>query len=302
MTPLACCTAAIVVVYRPQCDPSPLLTQLVGHVAFTVVADNSASGHPALASWAQGQGVTVLATRNRGGLAGAYNQALQLIALARADLTHVVFLDEDSDAAALPRLLNDPAVEQRLRQTDTAAVAPAYVDRATGLRGRYIELHRWRLRYLPRVFQGMRQVAFVINSMSVWRLDALRRIGPFNEALAIDHVDTDACLRARRAGLAVWVAGSHEFAHSIGERRRFSVLGREMQAGGHSPQRRYLIGRNTIWLGRRHLWREPAFAFLCLSRLGYEMVGILLAEEQRWAKLWALARGAFRGLGPIRHV
>lgn len=301
MTPLGRCTAAVVVVFRRQSDPAPLLAQLIDQVALTVVADNSAQGHPALAAWSGRAGVTVLATHNRGGLAGAYNRALDLLAARSAELTHVVFLDEDSDAGTLPQLLSDPEVGRRLCEPGTAVVAPAYVDRATGLRGRYIELHRWKLHYLPRLFQGMRRVAFVINSMSVWRLDALRRIGPFDEALAIDHVDTDMCLRARRAGLSVWVAGSHEFAHSIGQRRRFTVLGRQMQAGGHPPQRRYLIGRNTVWLGRRHLWREPAFAFLCLTRLGYEAVGIVLAEDQRWAKLWALARGALRGLGPLRR-
>ena len=63
----------------------------------------------------------------------------------------------------------------------------------------------------------------------------------------------------------------------------------------HGPERRYLIGRNTAWLGRAHLWREPAFAFLCLSRLGYEALGICLAEDQRLSKLLALLRGALVG-------
>ena len=94
---------------------------------------------------------------------------------------------------------------------------------------------------LPRQFDGPKRVAFVINSMSVWRVEALRRIGPFNEGLAIDHVDTEYCLRARELTLAVYVHGGHEFAHSIGQRRRFRFLGRDMQAGGHSAARRYLI-------------------------------------------------------------
>ena len=147
------------------------------------------------------------------------------------------------------------------------------------MRGRYIELGRWRLRHLPRVFHGVRRVAFVINSMSVWRLAALRHLGPFDEGLAIDHVDTEMCLRARQAGLGVYVHGDHEFAHSIGERRRFTLFGSEMQAGGHPPQRRWLIGRNSAWLARRQFLREPAFAWLCLARLAYETVGIVLGAR-----------------------
>lgn len=296
MRPLADSTAAVVVVYRRESDPGPLLAQLRGCVALTIVADNSERGHPSLGNLPARPDRIHLHTRNEGGLAGAYNRALACMADRHPQLTHVVFLDEDSDASGLGDLLADPGVVALLRRPDTAAVAPAYVDRATGLRGRYIDLQRWRLRYLPRIFSGLRQVAFVINSMSVWRIDALRRIGPFNEGLAIDHVDTEQCLRARRAGLAVYVDGSHEFLHSIGQRRRFTFLGREMQAGGHPPERRYLIGRNTAWLGRCHALREPAFAFLCLSRLAYEAVGITLAEDRRLPKLWALLRGAVVGL------
>jgi len=296
MRTLSSTTAAIVVVYRPDSGPAALATALQGHVALTVLADNSEAGHPALPSIADRDDLVKLHPRNQGGLAGAYNQALALIRLRYPHITHVVFLDEDSDAGVLPAFLADPDVARLLDDTGSAAVSPAYVDRATGLRGRYIELERFRLHYLPRVFAGLKRVAFVINSMSVWQLRALQRIGDFNQGLAIDHVDTEYCLRARQAGLSLHVHGGHEFEHSIGQRRRFMLFGREMQAGGHPPARRYLIGRNTAWLGRHYLWREPAFAFLCASRLAYEAVGIALAEDGRPAKLWALLKGAGVGL------
>ena len=305
MPPLCRHTAAVLVAFRADADIHPLLAQLQGHVAHTVVVDNSAHGLPAVQALPAQAQRSVLHNRNRGGLAGAYNLALRHLAEAKLGagahpITHVVFLDEDTDASVLPRLLSDPTAAALLQQADTAAVAPAYVERATALRGKYIQLARWRLHYLPRKFSGMRRVAFVINSMSVWRLAALQQIGPFNEGLAIDHVDTEYCLRARAAGLAVHVHGDHEFLHSIGQRRRFSFLGREMQAGGHSPARRYLIGRNTAWLGWHYLWREPAFAFLCATRLAYEIVGIALAENQRATKLWAVLRGALVGTFSLR--
>lgn len=299
MTPLDRSTVAIVVAFRADADVAPLLSQLRDAVAHTVLVDNSPQGLPAVQALRPAERLTVLTNANRGGLAGAYNRALAALPelpAGAAACTHVVFLDEDSDASGLNALLRDASVDALLRQPGTACVAPAYVDRATGLRGRYIQLERWRLQYLPRQFSGLRRVAFVINSMSVWRRAALQQLGPFHEGLAIDHVDTEYCLRARRAGLAVHVHGSHEFLHAIGQRKRFTVLGREMQAGGHSPARRFLIGRNTAWLGRNNVWREPAFAFLCLTRLGYELVGIWRAEDQRGAKLTALLRGATVGL------
>lgn len=296
-SPLACRTAAILVVYRLSAPIEPVLSRLAETVAVTVLVDNSEHGHASLPALAERYGATLLKSANRGALAGAYNRAVRhLRELHAGTIDQIVFLDDDSDPAVLKAFLADPITADRLADARTAAIAPAYRDRATGMRGKYIELSRFRLSYLSRQFSDLRAVAFVINSMSVWRLPALDRIGPFNEDLAIDHVDTEYCLRARRLGLLTYVHGGHEFAHAIGERRRFRFLGREMQAGGHGPERRYLIGRNTLWLARAWAWREPAFAFLCATRLAYEVVGILVAEDRARVKVTALLRGACAGL------
>lgn len=289
-------SAVVLVVYRPAQPIEPLLQTLAAQVRTVIVVDNAEQPDAGLADAALQRHATLIHNANAGGLAGAYNRALALLRERGDAVTQVVFLDQDSSPAALRRFLADPQVAAKLTDEHTAAVAPAYRDRATGLRGKYIDLRRFRLSYFPREFSDLRAVAFVINSMSVWRLAALQRIGAFNERLAVDHVDTEYCLRARHLGLAVFVHGGHEFAHAIGERRRFRLFGREMQAGGHGPQRRHLIARNTVWLARTWGWREPAFGLLCLSRLAYEVVGVLIAEEHRPAKLAALVRGACAGL------
>lgn len=296
MNGLAASTAAVLVVYHQAHGVDATLRTLRETVGQVLLVDNHERGHAELAPLAERLGVGFVHAGNGGGLAGAYNRALAWLAHRPTPAQQVVFLDEDSDVAALHDLLHDSAAGGALADPRTAAVAPAYRDRATGLRGRYIRLGRFRLAYNPREFSDLRDVAFVINSMSVWRLQALRDIGPFNEALAIDHVDTEYCLRARRAGLRLYVHGAHVFAHSIGQRRRFRFLGREMQAGGHGPDRRYLIGRNTSWLARSWLLREPAFAFLCATRLAYEAVGIVAVEDRALVKLAALLRGAVAGL------
>lgn len=287
--------AAVLVVFDPLVDAGPTIESVLCVLTQVVVVDNTADGHPALARWHNTSGVALIHHRNRGGLAGAYNAALRWLATDAPQATHVVFIDDDSDASVLQTFLDDDAVIRQLADAGTAAVAPAHRDRATGLRARHMQLYRWRWHYLPREVRGLQQVAFVINSMSVWRVDALRRIGPFNEWLGVDHVDTEICLRARRLGLAVYLHGDHEFAQSIGARRAYRLLGRELQSGGHSAARRFSIGRTTASLGRAYFVGEPAFAALCLARLGYEAVGVLLAEDQRRPKLGALLRGAWQG-------
>ena len=287
--------AAVLVVFDTNSDPAPILRSVLHLLDRLVVVDNSADGHPALAPWRDEPRIAFIHHRNRGGLAGAYNAALQWLGQHAAQTTHVVFIDEDSDASVLRAFLADAGVSRKLTDPSTAAVAPAHRDRATGLRARHMVLRRWSWRYLPREVCGLHQVAFVINSMSVWRIDALRRIGAYNEWLGVDHVDTEYCLRARRQGLTVYLHGDFEFAQSIGERQAYRLLGRELQSGGHGPARRQGIGRNTAYLGRAYAAREPAFSALCVARLVYECAGIVLVEDNRWNKLRSLLAGALTG-------
>lgn len=296
MTEAAGSTAAVMVVYRAGAGIEPALRCLRPMVEDVVLVDNHEESQPELIPIAERLHVNLLCAANLGGLAGAYNRALEWLRANRPLTRRVVFLDEDSDPAALMDMLADAATVNALGEPKTAAVAPAYRDRATGLRGRYIRLQRFSLHFFPREFADLRRVAFVINSMSIWRMQALQQIGTFNEALAVDHVDTEYCLRARRCKLDLFVNGRFDFAHSIGQRKAFRAFGLDMQAGGHSPERRFMIARNTVWLARTWFLKEPAFAMLCLARMGYEAVGIIVAEDRIMAKLAALLHGSACGL------
>lgn len=282
--------AAVIVTFGQGADAvRPLVEQLARIAAPVIVVENTPDAVPPAI-----EGAICLANGNRGGLAGAYNRALEALG-DRADL--VVFADQDSDASVLPALLADPAVQALLAREDVAAVAPIYRDRATGMRGRPAVLTgRWRVSHLPRDFADIRRTTMAINSMTVWRRPALALLGPFDERLGVDHVDTEMALRAARADLSIWIAGAHVFDHAIGERRTWHALGKTFQTGGHSPARRDQIGRNTMLLARRWGWRYPAFAALAMARLGYEAAGIIAAEDRKLAKLGALGKGALSGL------
>jgi rhamnosyltransferase len=288
--------AAILVVYDLACGGSAALRWLSQHVAHVVLVDNSAGGHPLAREWQSDARVHVIANANRGGLAGAYNAAVTFLRAHRADVTHLVFVDDDSDPSVLDALLRDAPLRRLLEASSTAAVAPAHRDRATGMRARHMRLARWTVHFLDREVRGVQPVAFIINSMSVWRLQAVVAIGPFDEAMAVDHIDTDYCLRAQRHGLSVYLAADHEFSHAIGARRAYRMFGRTMQSGGHGPARRRSIGRNTARLGLRYAAYSPAFAALCMARLCHESVGIALAEDRKLTKLMALWRGVAEGL------
>lgn len=294
--------AAILVLYSRDVNPDAALSAVRAVVGQVVLVDNAPDGHPASTRWQGERGVAVVGNANRGGLAGAYNAARQWLRQHAPSVQLVTFIDDDSDVTVLGRFLADPGVRDLLERADTAAVAPAHRDRATGMRAKHLQLSRWRWRQLPREQRGVTHVSFVINSMSVWRTDALERIGAHNEWLGVDHVDTEYCMRAAELGLRVYLHADHEFAQSIGRRRAYRMFRHTLQSGGHGPARRHSIGRTTAWLALRSAWRQPAFAALCLARIAYEALGVLVTENERKAKLGALVAGAFQGIAEAVRV
>lgn len=262
-----------------------------------LIVDNSPADHPVLKEMtlAPSDRLRVLENRNKGGLAGAYNRALQWIGSNEPDATHVLFLDEDTDTGTIGQFLPSAEVSGRLSDPSIAAIAPLYIDVSTRLPGAHIQLDRWRFRILPRKPSEALEVTFLINSMSLWKIEALRQIGGHDERLGVDHVDTDYCLRAKALGYKLVLDPGVTFLHTIGSRHRYSFLGISLQAGGHSPERREQIGRNTVILAIRYGVRWPAFALLCLLRLGYEFLGVVLVEENKPRKLCALLAGIAQG-------
>jgi rhamnosyltransferase len=287
--------AAILVVYNQDVDLRAVAQSVLDVAGLLVIVDNAAQPHPAVAALPTDPRMVVLRNGNQGGLAGAYNAARQRLAQYAPMTRWVTFIDEDTDVSVLAQFLADPAVGEVLGREDTAAVAPAHRDRATGLRARHLLFSRWHWRQLPREQRGIQRVSFVINSMSVWRAQALQCIGAQNEWLAVDHVDTEYCLRAARLGLHIYLHGDHEFAHSIGARREYRLLGHRFQSGGHTASRRHNIGRANAWLAWSYAIDHPAFAALRLSMLLYEALGILVVEDDKARKLAALASGAVDG-------
>lgn len=277
-------------------DPFAGIEAVLAVIDHVIVVDNAPEGHPALPLMLENPRVSVIVNRNVGGLAGAYNAAISRIDTCHPQATHVLFLDDDTDTGALGAFLASDVTRGAASRADVAAVAPAYVDRETGLRGAHIRLHALHYEVVPREVDQPISVSFLINSMSLWRLTAIRRIGTYNMLLKVDHVDTDYCLRAAVANFVLVLNPTVTFVHSIGKRKKYHILGKTLQSGGHNPERREMIARNTIILGRHYFARFPSFTVLCLVRIVYEVLGIVLAENKRLTKLFAITRGVFTGL------
>lgn len=288
--------AAVLVLFDQQSCALKKLDVLLARFHHLIVVDNTPTGFTGLDTL-ELPGLTILRNGNRGLLAGAYNCALDCLR-ETPDLlvSHVLFLDDDSDADAIFSFMTSKFTTYYLNQSDVAAIAPLYVERETGLPGAHIQLSRWVFKVLPREPSAPVEVAFLINSMSLWRLCVLDEVGPYNESLGLDHIDTEYCLRAQQFGYRLILNPAVRYWHSIGQRKSYTLFGKQLQSGGHDSVRRQAIGRNTVLLAKHFGWRCPSFLSLCLIRLVYEAIGILRAETFKLPKLMGLSRGLVEGL------
>ena len=110
---------------------------------------------------------------------------------------------------------------------------------------------------------------FLISSGSLINLQALSEIGTMDEALFIDHVDTEWFLRARSKGYQAYGVPAAKMQHGLGEVTHVvNMADRQRNVPQHKPFRYYYIFRNSILLYRRGyvswLWKWNDFQRLLM--------------------------------------
>ena len=147
--------------------------------------------------------------------------------------------------------------------------------------------------------QGMNvaSTAEIVQSGTLWNVDAVTAFGGFNEAFGMDAVDAHACLGLREAGLVVATFTDLEINHRIGSAQPVTIKGRNpVFLTGHSPERRTLMVRNRLALFPSEFRQSPRHAFRTLRRVLINHAAGLVVETDKLSK----ARGSLRGLIPSR--
>lgn len=142
-------------------------------------------------------------------------------------------------------------------------------------------------------------VDLAIQSGMLIRASDFEHSGGFDEALFIDLVDTEWCLRMRLKHDRLVVASpSANIAHSLGDVRRVTIkwLGLELFPTHHASLRHWFIARNRILLWRRYAMSNPSWALYELLG-GLKLTGkVLLCERGRTKKMKATLNGTLSGV------
>ena len=247
---------AIVVTHYPDLSILEcVLRTVASQVAAVVVVDNGSDRETVgwLAERARQRDVQVLPLEQNLGLGVAHNRGIEW---ARRDgYRYVLILDQDSvpSTGMVERLV---CVSQRLRAEGhrVAAVGPRYFDPASGHTSffvRFGKLSFKRLWCASNCPDEVIETDFLISSGLLTSVDALGEIGAMDEALFIDHVDTEWFLRARIKGFKAFGVCDAVMTHKLGSDTLNVWVGRWRNIAVRSPLRHYYAVRNSILLYRR---------------------------------------------------
>jgi rhamnosyltransferase len=139
----------------------------------------------------------------------------------------------------------------------------------------------------------------LIASGSLMRMSVLDAVGPMDEGLFIDLVDTEWFLRTRHMGKVAIGACEGLLSHSLGEETLVIKLGRTRTLPVHKPFRYYYRFRNSLVMYRRGYvqldWVIPDVVRLVQMFLFFGIV-----HPARLKNLPMMLRGIFDGLRGVQ--
>lgn len=270
---------ALVTAYHPDERLAAVVEAALASCATVIVADNTPGDAPSLAEKLSDPRVRVLRSGSNRGLAGALNLGLDQLP---EDADAVLFLDQDSVLSAelvqgLSAHLADPSI---------GVVGPTPVDAQTG--GRY---ERGADRHA-----ALDDRPSIITSGMLVRRSCLEAVPRFREEFFVDCVDSDFCLRVRRAGSRVVRDAALLLPHSIGSGRDHRLGPLTVRVLHYPAWRHYWIARNGIVLSREFGAKERSFVLMNALFMARWLVVTALFDERRRTSVPAVLQGLAHGL------
>jgi rhamnosyltransferase len=288
----------VVVTYHPAGDVESRLEKMAAQGGLLLVVDNgSVEDCGGLKEICDRHAWELIANPVNLGLGAALNQGVRR--MTEHEARWVLLFDQDSEPA--------PDMSERMIETlqrhpapeSVAIVGPIFRDPNTGRHHRVLRQNPrwpWLFQKVAHTADDLRAVSMVITSGSLLRVADFNEIGPFDEALFIDYVDTDFCLRCRAAGRLIAISAAARLDHQFGRREQRRFLGLAFYPTNHPPIRHYYIARNRVLMLRRHGLQFPHWMFFDLAAAGLWLFRVLAFEQAKGSKLKAMLRGTWDGL------
>lgn len=290
---------AIVVSYNPKCAPLlRALESLESQACDVLIIDNGSSQlHELRGSLATLSRTRLIEQGRNLGLGAAHNIGFQYAE--KNGYEYCLILDQDSIPLEGMADALYQAHQRKSQHHKVSAVGVTYLNADNGSESFFVRFGKLKF---SRHYCGSKdedgcvEADFLISSGSLVSLDAFSTIGPMDETLFIDHVDTEWFLRARSSGFQAFGVCEAVMQHGLGENtHRVSIGGRRRNVPQHKPFRYYYIFRNSILLYKRsyasNLWKWND-----VQRLGMIAIMFGLLTQPRLSNMKMMLLGSWHGL------
>lgn len=281
---------AVIVSYQPSEELIENVGALLDQVDEIVIVDNGSgtSTKEMLGKLNSLAKVSVLYNEENLGIAAALNIGVKH---ARAKGHEwVATFDQDSQATVgmIEAMLH--AYDSYPQKEKIASLSSRYLDKNSGRIGgsRLISSSSGALPYA--------EAQVVLTSGNLVKSSIFDSVGYFNEALFIDYVDIEFCLRCANRGYKILEAKDAVLVHSIGFPVQHKILWKKLMTSNHSALRRYYIARNAIYLYKEFFITQPGWVIRNMISLVDLVVVLAICETNRKKKLIAILKGVIDGL------
>ena len=287
---------AVIVTFFPDAGFEERLAAIAAEFSPLMVVDHSADAATAsrLRACCSLHQAELIVNPENLGLGAALNHAFERFA--QRGLTWAAAFDQDSTPEAGFGAALHAFVQSR---PECAVVGANWSDEGRpGFTSRHLRARRALPLFFERVpaASDLDGVTCVITSGSLFRLEAWRALGGFDEALFLDFVDTDYCLRMRTPSHAIAVAAAARLSHRRAAKQPVRAFGRTFWPAFMTPLRLRYQWRNRVRMAARHGWRTPHWLMFECVYSAKIIAEILLLEDRKGPKLAACARGLWDGL------
>lgn len=109
----------------------------------------------------------------------------------------------------------------------------------------------------------------VIQSGALHNLHILKDVGGYDEALFIDQVDYEYCIRMRQHGYRIVKVNSATLCHNVHDSssNMYYADGKKIFQDKYSPERCYYIIRNNLYCQQKYKNRNPLYALECANHI-----------------------------------
>lgn len=290
--PTSCVVVAVIVTYNPVIRAlKETVESLLQQGCYVVVVDNGSVNVDEIE--AIKLSAKLILNGSNLGLGAAHNQGW--IHAREMGANYLLILDQDS----LPRenmvVELVKAHQNQSKYHKVSAVGACYENSENGSLSFFVRfgLLKFQRAYID---AGTVEADFLISSGSLFGMDSLEQVGGMDEALFIDHVDTEWFLRARALGFKAFGVADARMRHGLGEKtHRIRIAGRQRNIPQHQSFRYYYIFRNSVLLYKRGytswLWKWND-----LQRLLIILFIFGALKTPRLANFRMMALGSWHGL------